>query len=85
MWVELFRRKLNSGVQFENVIYGQQKMVMSQVASVRVTPMGTADHHIVNLKGEDEMYMALKLNGITGVVSFHDKKIEQSDYLRDLD
>ena len=82
-WQTLFSSKLADGVQFVNVIYGQQKVVDSKTASVRVTPMGTADHHIVNLKAADGSTMAVKLNGVTGVVTYYGQNIKQQDYLRE--
>lgn len=76
-WTEMFHRKLEAGIQFNNIIYGRNKRISTGTANVRVTPMGTADHHIVNIRGSDGMEMAVKINGITGVVSFYDKAIEE--------
>lgn len=82
-WTTLFNSTLDEGIQFVNVIFGEKKIVTADVASVRVTPMGTADHHIVNLKAADGQAMAVKLNGVTGVVSFYGQNIKQQDYLRE--
>lgn len=82
-WQTLFETKLDEGIHFVNVIYGQNKVVESDVARVRVTPMGTADHHIVNLKAADGSTMAVRLNGVTGVVTFYGNSIKQEEYLRE--
>ena len=82
-WSLMFEKQLKEGVRFSNVIYGRQKTVTYDVAPVRVTPMGTADHHIVNLVGDGGQELAVKLNGVTGVVSYHKTHLRQRRARRD--
>jgi prepilin-type N-terminal cleavage/methylation domain-containing protein len=80
-WTLQFERELRHDVHFRTIVFGRQKTVTQGTAAVRVTPMGTADHHIVNLWNDDGQEAAVKLNGVTGGVTFYDANIAQQEYL----
>jgi prepilin-type N-terminal cleavage/methylation domain-containing protein len=84
-WEALLLKELESGDQFSSVVFGGKTIVETETATVRVTPLGTADHHIVNLENEEGLRMAVKLNGITGVVSFYEDHLGPQELLRDPD
>ena len=45
------------------------------LATVRVGPLGTSEQHVVNLVNRKGQSMAVKLNGLTGVVSFYEGNV----------
>lgn len=79
----IFDKRLPEGVGFVDVTFGTAVVSRSGPAQVRVSPMGSAEHHIVNLKNEDGLKAAVKLNGLTGAVYFYDRHVEPDEIVRD--
>lgn len=76
------KQTLPDGVHFEDVILGPQDKVGGGRVRVRVTPYGASEHVIVNLS-MDERPMAVRLNGLTGVVTYHEERLEADDLMED--
>ncbi len=83
---EIFRRALpretGSGVEFANVILGADQKVDSGKALVRISPFGASNHVIVNLRLGDAP-MSVRMNGLTGVLSFSESHKEADELLED--
>ena len=79
-----FAGTLPDGAEFVNVILGSEtdQTVTSGRAQVRVSPFGAGDHVIVNFRLEDRR-TAIRLNGLTGVISFYEEEKEAPDLLED--
>lgn len=79
-----FAGSLPDGAEFVNVILGSEtdQTVTSGRAQVRVSPFGAGDHVIVNFRLEDRR-SAIRLNGLTGVISFYEEEKEAPDLLED--
>lgn len=72
------------GTQFVNVILGSEpdQTIASGRAQIRVSPFGAGDHVIVNFRLEDRK-AALRLNGLTGVISFYEEEKSAPELLED--
>lgn len=79
----LFDKRLPDGVGFVDVTMGRERISKAGAAQIRVSPLGSAEHHIVNLKGEDGQKAAVKLNGLTGAVYFYDRNVDPDEVIRD--
>ncbi|OHB69389.1 MAG: hypothetical protein A2W23_01435 [Planctomycetes bacterium RBG_16_43_13] len=79
----LFKKQLPTSVFFVDVIFGEGQRIDKGVATVRVSPFGFANHHIVNLKNTDDKIMAVKINGLTGGLTFYDRYKEADVRLSD--
>ena len=80
---QVFRKRLPERVQFVDVILGEKQKHGQGLALVRFSPFGSANHHIVNLKNGEGDEIALKLNGLTGAVTFYDHRKEADELLED--
>lgn len=83
---EVLKRALPSdggrGVEFSDVVLGPEQVVSSGRALVRFSPQSASSHVIVNLR-LDEAAMAVRMNGLTGAVSFHDGRKDADALLED--
>lgn len=79
----LFRRPLPTGVEFVDVICGDQARTTSGNARVKVSPFGISAHTIVNLKSKEDREIAVKLNGFTGYLTFYDRHTDADKLLED--
>ncbi len=77
-------RELPEGVRFVNVVTGPGRDGTrdSGVVLVRATPYGLSDHLIANFALEEKR-LAVRLNGLTGLLTFHDEEQGPSDLLED--
>lgn len=85
-WVyePVMARSLPEGTGFINVITGpgREEIADSGTVLVRMTPYGTAHHLIANFRLDDRT-MALRLNGLTGTLSFFDEEKRADELLED--
>lgn len=79
----VFVHHLPDGVQFTDVILGDKDKVTTGHARLRLTPYGTSSHTIVNFRNSENREIALKMNGYTGMISFHDQHLEADELLED--
>jgi prepilin-type N-terminal cleavage/methylation domain-containing protein len=88
----LFHSTLPEGVEFVDIYLSapaQDKDLpayerkASGMVSIRISPFGSTNHHIVNLKNHQEEKMAIKLNGLTGIVTFYDEYLEAPLYIQE--
>jgi hypothetical protein len=79
-----FPGELPEGPEFVNVILGtdNDQTITSGTAQVRVSPFGAGDHVIVNFRYEDRM-AALRVNGLTGLISFYEEERAATELLAD--
>ena len=80
----VFPGTLPSGPEFVNVILGteQDQTITSGRAQIRVSPFGAGDHVIVNFRHDDRK-AALRLNGLTGLISFYEEEKTATELLED--
>lgn len=78
-----FERSLPDQVEFVDVLVCDKDKVAEGRARVRLSPFGTSAHLIVNLRLKEGRVMAVKLNGFTGSVTFHDSYKEGEALLED--
>lgn len=83
-FVPAFPGELPEGPEFVNVILGTEndQTITSGLAQIRVSPFGAGDHVIVNFRFEDRR-AALRLNGLTGLISFYEEEKTATDILED--
>lgn len=79
-----FAGTLPEGPEFVNVILGTERdqTITSGRAQIRVSPFGAGDHVIVNFR-LDERHAAIRVNGLTGVISFYEEEKEAPELLED--
>jgi len=79
-----FGGSLPEGPEFVNVILGSEadQTITSGKAQIRVSPFGAGDHVIVNFRFEDRR-SAIRLNGLTGVISFYEEEKSAPQLLED--
>lgn len=79
-----FAGTLPEGPEFVNVILGSEsdQTITSGRAQIRVSPFGASDHVIVNFR-LDERRAAIRLNGLTGVISFYEEEKGAPELLED--
>jgi prepilin-type N-terminal cleavage/methylation domain-containing protein len=80
----VFQSELPDKVQFVNVILGTEsdQTITSGNAQIRISPFGASDHVIVNFRLE-ERDAAIRLNGLTGIISFFEEAKSASELLED--
>jgi len=80
----VFQSELPEKVQFVNVILGSEsdQTITSGNAQIRISPFGASDHVIVNFRLEDRD-AAIRLNGLTGIISFFEEEKTASELLED--
>ncbi|HTF57602.1 MAG TPA: prepilin-type N-terminal cleavage/methylation domain-containing protein [Planctomycetota bacterium] len=80
----LFQSELPKDVQFVNVILGTEtdQTITSGNAQIRISPFGASDHVIVNFRLEDRD-AAIRLNGLTGIISFFEEEKKAAELLED--
>jgi len=71
-------------VQFVSVILGTEtdQTITSGNAQIRISPFGASDHVIVNFRLKDRD-AAIRLNGLTGTISFFEEEKKASELLED--
>jgi type II secretory pathway pseudopilin PulG len=79
---KVFERELPVGVSFVDVIILRDQKKEDGKATIRISPFGSSEEHIVNLKTEDGN-SAVKLNGFTGALSFYGEYTEPGEVLED--
>jgi prepilin-type N-terminal cleavage/methylation domain-containing protein len=79
----VFQRTLPEGVQFADVIFSEKERVTSGRARVRLSPLGSSQHLVVNLRNSDGKDLSFRLNGFTGAVTFQDGRREADALLED--
>ncbi len=79
-----FAGTLPEGPEFVNVIVGSEadQTITSGRAQVRISPFGAGDHVIVNFRLDDRR-AAIRLNGLTGIVSFYEEEKTAPELLED--
>ena len=77
------QQTLPDGVRFVDAIQGAKDRAETGRARLKVTPFGSSMHMIVNLKNTDDREMALRMNGLTGAVTFHEGRLEAEELLED--
>ena len=79
-----FGGTLPEGPEFVNVILGSEadQTITTGKAQIRVSPFGAGDHVIVNFKLDDRR-AAIRLNGLTGVVSFYEEEKSAPQLMED--
>jgi prepilin-type N-terminal cleavage/methylation domain-containing protein len=77
------QQTLPDGVRFVDAIQGAKDRVETGRARLKVSPFGSSMHMIVNLKNTDDREMALRMNGLTGAVTFHEGRLDAEDLLED--
>jgi prepilin-type N-terminal cleavage/methylation domain-containing protein len=82
---EVFDRRLPDGVTFKDLIMPLEKdaKVTTGMHRIPFSPFGYSGHHIVNLTGEGENVASLKINGLTGNISYLDQYQDQEELLKD--
>ena len=66
----LTKQYLPEGVQIAKVILAGNQIVDRGSINVLFSPMGNAGSHIVVLEGQNDRFVSLKLNSITGSIDF---------------
>lgn len=81
----LFYKQLPSGITFENLILPMEKdsKVTSGAHTIKFSPFGFSGYHIVNLKGDGDSKGAVKVNGLTGAITFFDETQNEEKLLQD--
>ena len=79
----VLQRALPEGVQFTDVIFSEKDVVTSGRARMRLSPFGASMHAIFNLKGQDDRELAVRVNGLTGDVSFFEGHRDGDKLLED--
>ena len=82
-YVPLFVRQLPEGVHFVEVILGDRDKSNSGRVRVRLSAFGASSHVIVNLSNSDNVPLSVKMNGFTGLFSFHDEHQTADELLED--
>jgi len=79
-----FAGTLPEGPEFVNVILGSEadQTISSGRAQIRVSPYGAGDHVIVNFR-LDERKAAIRVNGLTGVITFYEEEKSPPQLLED--
>ncbi|OHB75649.1 MAG: hypothetical protein A2Z34_09495 [Planctomycetes bacterium RBG_16_59_8] len=80
---ESISRVLPQGIEFVSVVHGKGEVVNTGKVIVRITPFGFSEHHIVNLRNDENRAMGVKLNGFTGGLTFYDELKEPDALLQD--
>lgn len=80
---EVLRKRLPDGIEFVNIIIGADQVQSGGTATIRVSPFGSSNHVIVNLKNQGTRTISLKVNGFTGAVTFHKDHKEPEEILED--
>ena len=80
----LLQSRLPEETQFVNVILGSEpdQTITSGSALIRITPYGAGDHVLVNFQLE-ERRAAIRVNGLTGLVSFYEEEKTAPELLED--
>jgi Tfp pilus assembly protein FimT len=78
-----FDRQLPDGVDFTDVITSQKDRVDRGRTRIRIMPLGTSGHTIVNLRNQESRELAVKLNGFTGSVTFYEEHKNADQLLQD--
>lgn len=81
---ETFRSELPEGVHFTEVILGKDQAYSGGRALVRISPFGLSNHVIVNLQLDDRP-IAVKMNGLTGVITYHEDHQSADELIEDMD
>ena len=79
----LQQQALPDGVKFVDAIQGAKDRVEAGRARLKVSPFGSSAHMIVNLKNTDDREMALRMNGLTGAVTFREGRLDAEELLED--
>lgn len=79
----VFVRKLPDGVQFVDVILGDKEKFTSGRVRVRLSAFGASSHVILNLVNHDDVVLSIKMNGFTGLISYHDEHQDADELLED--
>jgi hypothetical protein len=79
----ILQRALPPGVEFSDVVFSEKEVVTSGRARLRMAPFGASTHAIFNLKGVEERELAVRVNGLTGNVSFVEGRLEGTRLLED--
>jgi prepilin-type N-terminal cleavage/methylation domain-containing protein len=78
-----FDRQLPEGVEFTDVITSEKDRVDRGRTRIRLLPLGTSGHTIVNLRNQESRELAVKLNGFTGSVTFYEEHKNADQLLQD--
>ena len=79
----VFVRQLPDGVHFVDVILGDKEKFTSGRARIRLSAFGASSHAILNLVNSEDVVLAVKMNGFTGLISYHDEHQDAEQLLED--
>lgn len=79
----LFVRMLPDGVHFVEAILGDKDRANSGRIRVRLSAFGASSHVILNLVNTDNVPISVKMNGFTGMFTFHDEHQTADELLED--
>ena len=79
----VFVRKLPDGVHFVDVILGDKEKFTSGRTRLRLSAFGASSHVILNLINADDVVIAVKMNGFTGLLSYYDEHQDADELLED--
>jgi prepilin-type N-terminal cleavage/methylation domain-containing protein len=79
----VFVRQLPDGVHFVDVILGDKEKFTSGRARVRLSAFGASSHVILNLVNTDDVVIAVRMNGFTGLLQYFDQHRDADELLED--
>ena len=79
----VFVRQLPDGVHFVDVILGDKEKFTSGRARVRLSALGASSHVILNLVNSDDVVIAVRMNGFTGLLQYFDEHRDADELLED--
>ena len=79
----VFIRQLPDGVHFVDAILGDKEKFTTGRVRVRLSPFGASSHVILNLVNAEDVVIAIKMNGFTGMISYHDEHQDADELLED--
>lgn len=79
----VFVRQLPDDVHFVEAILGDKERATAGRIRVRLSAFGASSHVILNMTNTDKATISLKMNGFTGLISYHDDPQDADELLED--
>jgi len=73
------RRHLYRGVRFKDVQVGQTVYEEEGEVKIDVSPLGISSSFVVHLQNDQEKEMTLRVNPLTGTVTYYDEYVDYED------
>ena len=83
VYKRMFPHTMAKGVSISGIVMGREREAVGGTVRLRFSSGGLAEHHIINLEDEDGRELAVKFNGFTGTLSFHDGHLVAEEILED--